>query len=352
MKICDVYPYSEDITTFVNTAGLPDVALGIEVEVEGGSRLANIHRYWCVEEDSSLRDDGREIVLRCPLRGDDLMQALDELKGIMTNRLRVSHRCSVHVHIDVRGRTHEQISSLILAYAATEAALFTPAGKSRYSNIYCPGLTSCYSLVSELRHAVRDMDNLRSVVNCYSKYTAMNLRAIRNQGSIEFRMHEGTKDADVVKEWALRLMHFADTAMGMTPATVVKEATNGTLLRKVTNPTSDMLDNHRKYGDNNLMNCLDIYAGTTATEVAETPETTLRVRTTSPEFNTAEIPVRTVDVDLSALVAAGSAMDSQSHHEVTHSATMRPAADTLPWDVHTRRSARINTSPIIDTGET
>ena len=217
MKIHEIFEHlTEELRSFMPDDMWPiSRCVGIEVEVEGAGNLRST-RLWNVINDSSLRNDGRELVTKLPLAGYDLRKATEELDGLLrSGGLAVSERCSVHVHIDVRDLTLTQVGNILATYVACEAALYNFGGKERYDNIYCPGVTSALEQMGVMRRVMQGSDHdFRFGCHDWCKYTGINLRSIAERGSIEFRAHEGTLDLYRITEWVgilLRMVDYATT---------------------------------------------------------------------------------------------------------------------------------------------
>ena len=207
MKLEDVFgAHAPDPRTPAEDPEYSNHLFGIEVELENASQLDQ-GRYWAVKEDNSLRNEGRELVLRVPLAGYDLRAALNEFESLVSGEpVSTGMRTSLHVHMDVRDMTVLQIAQLVVLYAAVESVIYSANGsKQRYTNIYCPGITSndqannLAKFVRAAKHGNRL--RLHEAVIESQKYSGLNIKAIERFGSIEFRMHKGTADKAELSEF-------------------------------------------------------------------------------------------------------------------------------------------------------
>jgi len=176
--------------------------MGVELEAEGYSgRYDEGLDAWNVIEDHSLRNRGVEFVHKVPLRGIQLHDSIDELGRCLSGySLNISHRCSMHVHIDVRNFTIAELERLYRLYVLFEPALYHIGAKDRYENIYCPGLTHATEQVKQAAQAfsVKSFNNL---VDYGCKYTGFNFLPIATQGSVEIRTHAGTLRTEDMHTW-------------------------------------------------------------------------------------------------------------------------------------------------------
>ena len=184
----------------------PTALVGIEIEIEKMYNGAAPTHYWNQKPDGSLRDCGMEFA-SIPLRGYQVPYALEHLfKEIKErgNKYHFSPRTSVHVHLNVRDMTWDQIKSLTLLYAIFEKHFFAIAGTKREESIFCVPLYK----TAELQY-LRDLPNY-----CYTwhKYSAINLGTIlgnddvSRMGTIEFRHLYGTDDINIIINWINNIM--------------------------------------------------------------------------------------------------------------------------------------------------
>jgi hypothetical protein len=193
--------------------------VGIEIEVEkcgeGNFRLNN----WNVEKDGSLRGaDAYEFKTMFPSTCYDNLRALQEF----FNRVRVlrtkklaefdfSERTSIHVHVDVRDLTQEEIKSMVKMYMIFERSLFDLVGRERRHNIFCIPL--CESSVLDNQGPNR----IGTWWGHWDKYSACNLAPLANFGTVEFRIMAGNDNQELIEAWVLMLCSLAEFAAHNSP---------------------------------------------------------------------------------------------------------------------------------------
>lgn len=197
--------------------------LGVEIELENISNhipSRDFLRYWKIVDDGSLRDNGAEFVFKAPLGGLDVVHALQELEQfITTNDItpQLSDRTSVHVHMDIRDITTEQLFNIILTYTFAERVLMRFCGESRIDNNYCVPLSKTSStFLSRIgRFKDKKTDFLRSVreFGDGNRYAALNLGAISRYGSIEFRGFRGEYKSSELLPWVNMLLSIREYAL-------------------------------------------------------------------------------------------------------------------------------------------
>jgi len=176
--------------------GIGEFLAGIEVELESVESNYNVSTFFTPTSDGSFRNHGMEYVSipatpeKLVKEFTDLHQSIDFFNEAEKN----THRTSIHVHVNCRHLTEEQVKNLLLLYVIFEEYFFLYVKPERKNNIHCVPLTE--TSLSRLYFSA--LDNL---VRQWSKYTALNLLPLKSYGSIEFRHLHGTDDPNVLKEW-------------------------------------------------------------------------------------------------------------------------------------------------------
>src|SRR3972149_6708240 len=123
MKLEALFKITPDVRQSVPCEEIIDntTLCGIEVEAEGidiprnSKKLPQFYKdltFWSVKEDGSLRNGGKEFIFKQPLGGTDIVRALEQLeKKIKEHDINpdMTHRTSLHLHIDVRNMTIEEL---------------------------------------------------------------------------------------------------------------------------------------------------------------------------------------------------------------------------------------------------
>lgn len=188
------------------------VFVGIEVELERFRRTHEVatsnqemlEMLWLQKEDGSLRNSGIEFVSRFGLIWDQVPMAVQELEEYVTTvtngKAEANARTGLHVHIDVTQLTCYQLANLLFLYSILEPLIFHVSG-GRGENVFCvPWETNRFTLGSVVNKLTSiGMREMRW--RNYSKYCGLNLAAMSNYGTIEFRMHKGTYKAEEIQKW-------------------------------------------------------------------------------------------------------------------------------------------------------
>lgn len=187
--------------------------VGIEIEVEGRN-LPNPEKYWRREADGSLRGESAEYVLNKPMTLD---QAAIALKSLTLDYKKAgtkaddSVRAGVHVHVNVQSLNIVELYNFMTLYLILEEILVKYCGPTRVGNLFC--LRSCDAdyLIDQLKNVARTR-RFRNLVDDNLRYASMNVKALGNYGSLEFRAMRSTSDFDLIHEWASLLVHLREVA--------------------------------------------------------------------------------------------------------------------------------------------
>jgi hypothetical protein len=183
------------------TIEAPNALVGIEVEVENIVDYYNLEYYWEGKSDGSLRNSGAEFT-SIPLRGQQIPYALRYLKEALeiNNKPDFSNRTSVHVHMNVRDMTWNQIKTFILLYAIFERHFFNIAGTKREESIFCVPLykTNQVRNITYLENGGAENWYKYSAINCG---TILGNDTVPKFGTIEFRHLYGTLDEKIIINW-------------------------------------------------------------------------------------------------------------------------------------------------------
>lgn len=193
--------------------------VGVEIEVEGYA-LPRCEQWWRNEEDGSLKgEETREYVLDGPKSLADVRRALDYLDGLYrsyNSRVDDTVRAGVHIHINCQQLTITQLYNFITVYLILENVLVHWCGEYREGNLFCLRASDAEYLLGQLKASTRDTKRqLRTRFHRDElRYASINLKALGDYGSVEFRAMRGTRDLDLIYQWAevlLGLREFAKT---------------------------------------------------------------------------------------------------------------------------------------------
>jgi hypothetical protein len=179
----------------------PSLLYGVELEIEGCSHTPEDHLVPGLvhHRDGSLRNNGAEFVTK-PMA----MRELRYVLGMFFNKNKFneenySERCSVHVHANIGDLGFDEIQSILTLYLVFERLLFRWIGQERNNNIFCVPLHETL-IIPEMLSKETFMET-QQLWSTWPKYTALNLRPMYNQSTIEFRHMGGTHSLDRILTW-------------------------------------------------------------------------------------------------------------------------------------------------------
>lgn len=191
--------------------------IGLEIEVEG-KRLPQVKSFWRMEHDGSLRgEENMEYVLQKPLTLDKVKEALSVLdKAYVDNKTVVDDtvRAGVHVHINCQSLTLTELINFIVLYVTMENVLVHFCGDTREGNLFCLRCSDAEFLPARIIEAIQFKKLKANFHDDNIRYSSMNLKALGDYGSLEFRAMRGTRDLDLIYEWAETLYNIRECAKG------------------------------------------------------------------------------------------------------------------------------------------
>lgn len=200
---------------------------GIEIETEGSSLPRIDSRVWKSEADGSLRGESYEYVLRKPIRFGEEAAALAELKAeweAAGSKIKNSPNAGVHVHINCSDLTVTQLFNYISLYLVVEEILVNKCGVDRIGNLFCLRASDAEYLIEMLITAVRNQD-LHVLHTDDLRYASINVKALGDYGSVEFRAWRADGDLEAVGWWCRLLHHLKALAREIdNPAQIVADS--------------------------------------------------------------------------------------------------------------------------------
>lgn len=205
---------------------------GVEIETETkGEYEVPRFAFWDVHNDGSLRDFGKEYVLKQPLAfgkplDDALQEFVDKTKGIPFRKDSIS--TSVHVHVNMLNETFITMANFITVYTLVENILIRYCGPDRKSSLFCLPICDAEETAKNIRAMFQQFDkknykyaNQFTADTC--KYAALNLASLARIGSLEVRSFRGTPDTKEIRDWVGILNSLISfSRQSLTPPEIIK----------------------------------------------------------------------------------------------------------------------------------
>lgn len=225
--------------------------ISVEIEVasiEDPGALISVVRKWngSIVHDGSINPDNSETgfeINTAPASGDRFVKQIEEIdSALRAGRAELNRNCGLHVHVDSRDLSWDEIANVCETYLAVEPFLFGLVPPGRKSNKYCKPIGSqlMYALGEYRRsvngqHQIREglpnrwkqeflmrmyggMENAR--VQKHEKYVpprywALNIHTWRMRKTLEFRHHHGTLQSNKIINWAMLCANIVDKGSGI-----------------------------------------------------------------------------------------------------------------------------------------
>jgi hypothetical protein len=161
---------------------------------------------------------GWELVSPLLFGNDGLEQIRKVCKILNDNNAEVDKRTGFHVHHDARHLAGKDFARLFAFYCKFEPVINALVAPSRRNNHYCKSISQFFSL--DRTAALHSLTSDRAKNDWYSyynrafgtRYIALNYEAYSRHGSIEFRQHQGTTDADKICWWVVMTQNMVEIA--------------------------------------------------------------------------------------------------------------------------------------------
>lgn len=183
--------------------------VGIEIEVENIRNSVPLEAYWSAKPDNSLRNHGIEFVSN-PLQVKQISRALAHAYKAMTvaNTPDFSNRTSIHIHLNCRDMSLDQIFVICLLYTIFEKHFYAFAGTKRMNSIFCVPIYRS-NILEKLPQVVYNLDGSQ-----WHKYCGLNIAPLLNgYGTVEFRHLYGTADQTRIKQWINQILALRKAAL-------------------------------------------------------------------------------------------------------------------------------------------
>lgn len=191
---------------------------GIECNVEGYNHQTRPQ--WKVVTDGSLRDEtGRgscEVVSPVLFGQDGLDQVTKVCNALIAAGAKINKTCGLHVHVDARDLSTSAVKAIIARYTKFEAQIDAFMAPSRRQAFYAQSMSQDMARILRC-NTVNDM--AQAMLSKYSgqaRYRKVNVMSYLRHGTLEFRQHGGSVEAEKICNWVRFLQSFVETSATVT----------------------------------------------------------------------------------------------------------------------------------------
>jgi len=184
----------------------------IEVEYEGHHH--NTRSNWKIVSDASVHG-GWELVSPILDTKSGAFKDIQKVCAALNEAgASVNRSCGFHVHVDARGAELGTIKNIVKFFYKFEPQFDKVVSDSRRNNRFCQSnrvyfrdTNDCFNQVDQCR----TIYELRGLFR-WNRYHKLNLESLERHGTVEFRQHQGTIDADKMIAWVKLCVGVVETA--------------------------------------------------------------------------------------------------------------------------------------------
>jgi hypothetical protein len=174
-----------------------NLKVGIELEVVdyGNTAYSFENSKWGQKGDGSLPSGGREYYTQ-PIFGDDINYQVDKITHSMARAATITPECGFHLHLDFSNARFSHLKRFY-RFCRHVYPFFQTQFAPRFSTSWCRAFSRGAARSLESKHT---SDFIRTVTGG-SRYHWINFDAWFRHGTVENRLHYGTKDKDEILTW-------------------------------------------------------------------------------------------------------------------------------------------------------
>jgi hypothetical protein len=194
-----------------NTVSAALVRQGLNSRVENYNH--SVRRHWKITTDESV-ERGGELVSPILNNLDGRVQVAKACSGLRAAGATTNRSTGFHAHHDVRDLAASEIVRVAKSYYKSQKAIDGLVADSRRSsgyNSYCQPIGE--REIQGLEAHSDSLGNFRQHADYVNRFRTLNVECYPRYGTIEFRQHQGTHDANKVLSWVAMGQSLIQTSM-------------------------------------------------------------------------------------------------------------------------------------------
>lgn len=214
----EIEAYNVDRHTVANALQ----AAGIDAEVQHYNHATS--GAWKVITDSSIQGDKGFEVVSPILQGEEGLRQVKVVMDTLTAiGAKVNKSCGLHVHFGAQDLELKHFKNLFKRWVKFEDCFdaLMPESRREDNNIYCRSIRNRFGSdrVQAINNAIFAIEKADSITGLYetvagcNRYYKLNLGSYARHGTIEFRHHSGTVEAEKAINWILTAGEFLEVAI-------------------------------------------------------------------------------------------------------------------------------------------
>lgn len=180
-----------------------------------GYNHVDLQNEWKIVTDPSVRGtaSGGECVSPILSGVEGLEQVEKVAKALSAAGATANRSCGLHVHVDARTLNAPDVANVLFRYAKFEQDIdrVMPRSRRNGGQGYCDSITR---IVDRNRTRIANSRTVNELVrnSGLHRMVKVNVHAFVAHGSIEFRHHSGTVNADKITNWIKFCVNFVETS--------------------------------------------------------------------------------------------------------------------------------------------
>ncbi len=192
---------------------------GIPCHYEGYNHITRNH--WKVVGDSSIQGYNSFELVSPPLQGENGFEQIRKVCAVLDDlNAKVNRSCGLHVHLNARDLSLKAIKNICKIYYSEEKGIDAWMAPSRRRGQWCQSLHDLTPVYADF-YGVIDNANTDSIRRLQAflntRYRKVNLMSYDRHGTVEFRQHQGTMNADKIINWVRFLQLLVEKAKTARP---------------------------------------------------------------------------------------------------------------------------------------
>tara|TARA_R110000796_G_scaffold57597_4_gene132750 strand:- start:1824 stop:2654 length:831 start_codon:yes stop_codon:yes gene_type:complete len=181
---------------------------GVPCSFEGYTH--RVMNTWKLVTDSSLNTSRgyKAFELVSPIcQGQNSINELRTILNLLEEtNCRVNKSCGIHVHVGIQDYSVKNLTNLIKFYGKYEEEINMVVAPSRRDGRWAKAIN-----VMTIWNNLNKCETFSDVENImYTRYKTVNVFSYRRYGTVEFRQHGGSIDANKVCSWVIMLTNMCD----------------------------------------------------------------------------------------------------------------------------------------------
>lgn len=211
-------------------------------------QLIKVVKQWggSIVHDGSINPDGAAggfEINTAPASGDKFVKQLQDIEeALVYGKARLNRNCGLHVHVDARDLSWDEVANVAETYTRCEDFLFGLVAPSRVTNKFCrPVASKLATALNQYRRTIQGQyaeqpgepntwkkrfleamygslgsaRDLRREKYVDARYWAFNIHTWMYRKTLEFRHHHGTLQASKIINWAMLCTNLVDKGAGL-----------------------------------------------------------------------------------------------------------------------------------------